>query len=92
MDVLHGMCRQGKWTLLRMGHTTTGKDNHPAPLEGRGLECDKLSKEAAEIHFNNLMGKLIADNKPLVGEKRTLVSTHIDSWEVGSQNWTPTVP
>jgi hypothetical protein len=79
----------GKWTLLRLGHTTTGKDNHPAPLEGRGLECDKLSKEAAEVHFNGLMGKLIADNKPLVGEKRTLVSTHIDSWEVGSQNWTP---
>jgi hypothetical protein len=80
---------EGKWTLLRLGHTTTGKDNHPAPLEGRGLECDKLSKEAAGVHFNNLMGKLIADNKPLVGEKRTLVSTHIDSWEVGSQNWTP---
>jgi len=80
---------EGKWTLLRLGHTTTGKDNHPAPLEGRGLECDKLSKEAAEVQFNNLMGKLIADNKPLVGEKRTLVSTHIDSWEVGSQNWTP---
>ncbi|MBM3861268.1 MAG: hypothetical protein FJ395_16700 [Verrucomicrobia bacterium] len=79
----------GNWTVLRVGHTITGKDNHPAPLEGRGLECDKLSKAAAEVHFNNLMGKLIADNKPLVGEKRTLVSTHIDSWEVGSQNWTP---
>lgn len=43
----------GNWTLLRMGHTTTGKDNHPAQEEGRGLECDKLSKEAAEVHFNN---------------------------------------
>jgi len=79
----------GNWTLLRMGYTTTGKDNHPAPESGRGLECDKLSKAAVEFHFNNLMGKLIADNKRLVGEKRTLVSTHIDSWEVGSQNWTP---
>ena len=47
----------GHWTLLRIGHTTTGKDNHPAPLDGRGLECDKLSKEAAEVHFNGLMGK-----------------------------------
>ena len=37
------------------------------------------------------MAKLIADNGPLVGEK-TLVSTHIDSWEVGSQNWTPPLP
>jgi hypothetical protein len=79
----------GQWTLLRLGCTTTGKDNHPAPIDGRGLECDKLSKAAAEAHFNGLMAKLIADNKNLVGEKRTLVSTHIDSWEVGSQNWTP---
>jgi hypothetical protein len=79
----------GNWTLLRMGCTTTGKDNHPAPLEGRGLECDKLSKEATEIHFDALMGKLIADNPELVGEQRTLVSTHIDSWEIFSQNWTP---
>lgn len=79
----------GQWTLLRLGHTTTGKDNHPAPLEGRGLECDKLSKTAAEVHFNALMGKLIADNQALVGANRTFVSTHIDSWEVGSQNWTP---
>jgi hypothetical protein len=79
----------GNWTLLRMGHTSTGVDNHPAPLEGRGLECDKLSKAAAETQFNALMGRLIAENRPLAGENRTLVSTHIDSWEVGSQNWTP---
>ncbi len=79
----------GAWTLLRLGHTTTGKDNHPAPLSGRGLECDKLSKEAAEAAFAGLMSKIIEDSKSLVGEEKTLVSTHIDSWEVGSQNWTP---
>ena len=79
----------GKWLVLRFGHTTTGKDNHPAPESGRGLECDKLSKEAAEAHFNGLMGRLIADNRPLAGKGKVLVSTHIDSWEVGSQNWTP---
>lgn len=79
----------GQWTLLRLGHTSTGKDNHPAPIDGRGLECDKLSKAAAEAMFAGLMGKLIADNQRFVGQWRTLVSTHIDSWEVGSQNWTP---
>ena len=79
----------GNWTLLRLGHTTTGKDNHPAPIAGRGLECDKLSQEAAEVMFAGLMKKLIDDSQPLVGEQKTLVSTHIDSWEVGSQNWTP---
>ena len=79
----------GKWLLLRFGHTTTGKDNQPSPLSGRGLECDKLSKEGAEAQFDGLMAKLIADSRPLAGRGKTLVSTHIDSWEVGSQNWTP---
>ena len=58
------------------------------PLSGRGLECDKLSKQATETQFDGPMGRLIAENRPLTGEI-TLVSTHIDSWEVGSQNWTP---
>ncbi len=83
---------EGKWTLLRVGHTNTGVDNHPAPIDGRGLESDKLSRRATDVHFAGLMGKLIQDSEPLVGEKQTLVSTHIDSWETGSQNWTPRFP
>jgi hypothetical protein len=77
----------GEWTILRLGHTTTGKENHPAPVAGRGLECDKLSREAARVMYDGLMAKLVDDAGPLAGT--TLVSTHIDSWEVGSQNWTP---
>ena len=80
----------GTWTLLRFGHTSTGEDNQPAPESGRGLECDKLSKTAAEAAFNGLMGKLTTAIGPLAG--KTLVGTHIDSWEVGSQNWTPKFP
>jgi hypothetical protein len=77
----------GRWTILRMGHTPTGAQNAPSPASGRGLECDKLSKEGVEAAFEGLMGKLIADSPALVG--KTLVATHIDSWENGSQNWTP---
>ena len=58
----------GKWTVLRFGHTPTGKDNHPAPLDGRGLECDKLSQEGGGRDVRGLMAKLIADSKPLVGQ------------------------
>ena len=76
----------GTWTLLRLGHTPTGAVNAPAPESGRGLECDKLSKKGAEAAFNGFLGKLVADNKPLAG--KSLVATHIDSWENGSQNWT----
>lgn len=81
----------GRWTVVRFGHTTTGKENHPAPESGRGLECDKLSKEGAAAMFNGLMRRLIADNKAVSGQGKTLVATHIDSWEVGSQNWTPRI-
>jgi len=79
----------GQWTLLRLGHTSTGVENHPAPSGGLGLESDKLSKEASEAAFAGLMAKVIDDSRPLAGEGKTLVSTHIDSWETGSQNWTP---
>jgi hypothetical protein len=79
----------GQWTLLRLGHTTTGVENHPAPAGGLGLESDKLSKEASKAAFAGLMAKVIADSKSLAGQGKALVSTHIDSWETGSQNWTP---
>ncbi|MBN1910431.1 MAG: discoidin domain-containing protein [Pirellulales bacterium] len=78
---------KGEWILLRLGHTTNGKQNHPCSPQGVGLECDKLSKEAMATHFEGLLAKLIADIGPLAG--KTLIATHIDSWEVGSQNWTP---
>ena len=77
----------GKWTVLRFGHTTTGSINDPPPKEGMGLECDRLSKKAIEVQFAALVEKLLAD-QAAVGAK-SLTMMHIDSWECGSQNWTP---
>jgi hypothetical protein len=77
----------GEWTVLRLGHTPTGKDNHPAPPEGRGLECDKLSREAMDAHWAGMMATVLKEAGPLVG--RALNNALIDSYEVGSQNWTP---
>ncbi|MDR1816862.1 MAG: hypothetical protein LBR07_01470, partial [Puniceicoccales bacterium] len=79
----------GSWTLLRLGHTVKDKLVGPAPTTGAGLECDKLSVKAAESAFNGQIAKLAADNRALAGAGKTLVSTHIDSWENGSQTWTP---
>ena len=78
---------EGDWTILRFGHTPTGKENHPAPNEGRGLECDKLSRDAAEAHFAGMLGKVITDIGPLA--PKALKHVLIDSYEVGCQNWTP---
>ena len=77
----------GNWTVLRVGHQSNGTRNHPAPLGGEGLECDKLSKEALDAHWAGMMGKMIEKFGPLTGKSFTKVE--VDSWEVGTQNWTP---
>jgi hypothetical protein len=81
---------EGQWTVLRLGHTSTGVENAPAPKTGRGLECDKLSKEGIEASFAGMMTKLVDDTR-IKGSpvNAGLVATHIDSWENGAQNWTP---
>jgi hypothetical protein len=76
----------GSWTILRMGYTSNGKDNHPAPQGGHGLECDKLSKEGVRTVFKSFIRTLLSDTKQFV--PNTFVSAHIDSWEVDAQNWT----
>lgn len=76
----------GRWLVLRIGHTLAGGVTRSAQAEANGWECDKLSKSAVESHFSAMVGKLLADVGPLAG--KTIVSTHIDSWEAGSGNWT----
>ena len=48
----------GCWNVCRIGHTSTGKDNHPSPVSGCGLECDKLSREAARRAFRRPDGQV----------------------------------
>ncbi|MGO8931521.1 MAG: glycosyl hydrolase [Limisphaerales bacterium] len=80
---------EGQWTVLRLGHTSTGVENAPAPKTGRGLECDKLSKEGIEANFAGMMAKVVGDTTVKGGRANAgLVATHIDSWENGAQNWT----
>jgi hypothetical protein len=77
----------GDWSILRIGYTPTGAKNKAAPAEGLGLEVDKLSREALDVHWNGMMAKVIADVGPLAG--KVLNNALIDSYEVGDQNWTP---
>lgn len=77
----------GDWTVLRIGHTPTGKENHPAPDAGRGLECDKLSREAMDAHWAGGIDPILKKLGPLAG--KSLNDCLIDSYEVGWDNWTP---
>lgn len=74
----------GRWIVLRIGHVNTGAQNTPAPPEGTGWECDKLSEKGAEAHFAGYIGR-IADTALQGG---MLGGMLLDSWECGTQTWT----
>ena len=78
----------GNWTLIRIGYTTTGAVCAPAPDAGRGLECDKLSREAMNLHWEKGIAPILKDMGPELAGK-ILNNALIDSYEVGAQNWTP---
>jgi len=77
----------GNWIILRLGYTPIGVNNHPAPAEGTGLECDKLDPAALDAHWDGFMQKVLDDIGPLAG--KTLNASLIDSYEIGNQDWTP---
>ncbi len=76
----------GDWTIVRFGHTTTGRTDHPAPEGGEGLECDKLSKAAAKFSWDHTVARVMEQAGPLVG--KAFNNVLIDSYEVGFTNWT----
>jgi hypothetical protein len=80
----------GSWTIMRFGQTSTGQNNISAPDAGRGLECDKFSREAAAYHFNSVEGKVLDRIGPLAG--KSFVAVSIDSYEAEMQNWTAAFP
>lgn len=75
----------GTWTILRIGYTTTGIPNHPAPEEGTGYEVDKMDAGAVDRAFHNCLDRVLREAGPLKGTTFTNLIT--DSWEAGQQNW-----
>jgi len=77
----------GQWIILRMGHTSTGHTNATGG-GGKGLECDKFNPVAIKEQFDHWFGEALrqAQGDSLAGVVKVL---HVDSWECGSQNWSP---
>lgn len=76
----------GNWCILRIGHTSTGHTNATAG-GGMGLECDKFAPEAVTMQFEHWFGEALRKGGPLAA--KVLNVLHVDSWECGSQNWSP---
>ena len=79
----------GNWTIMRFGKRNNGAVTRPAPEPGLGFECDKFDTIAFEAHFDQYIGKLIKKVGPRKeGVNGGWTMIHIDSWEMGAQNWT----
>lgn len=77
----------GKWTILRVGHTSTGHTNATGG-GGKGLESDKFNVEATKLQIKNWYGEALKHVGPEIAGK-VLNVFYVDSWECGSQNWSP---
>ena len=75
----------GNWAILRVGHVNTGAKNGPAPKEGTGFECDKLSPKGANIQVDNYIGRITGNDGPAKGKMANML---MDSWECRRQTWT----
>ncbi len=85
----------GRWTILRFGYVLSGgkihprKEFRPDPLTG-GWEIDPMSGEAMDRHFAQTVARIADEAGPMAG--RTLIASHIDSWEIGDPSWTARLP
>lgn len=78
----------GTWNIVRFGYSLTGKQNHPASAEATGLEVDKLDGRAVKSYFSTYLDQYKNATQNLMG-KKGLQFVVTDSWEAGTQNWTP---
>ena len=79
---------EGNWTVMRFGLRNNGAVTRPAPLPGLGFEVDKLDTTDFNWHYEQYIGKLlkkVGSREPGVNGGWTMI--HIDSWEMGAQNW-----
>ncbi|MBO6168272.1 MAG: hypothetical protein J6P13_08020 [Kiritimatiellae bacterium] len=74
------------WRIVRAGYTTTATP--PAPAAIGGLECDKLDRKGLAKHWKNMPARILS----LPGARDVVKHVAIDSYEVGKQTWTETLP
>lgn len=92
-DTLKWAVPEGEWTIMRIGIRNNGSVTRPAPLPGLGFECDKTDTTALALHLEHFVSKLIdtLDICSNVNRKGGLKYLHMDSWEMGAQNYSPVI-
>lgn len=79
----------GEWTIMRFVSRNNGAITRPSPVPGLGFEADKFDTIAIKAHLDQYIGKILSkigdSTERLRGGLKRL---HMDSWEMGAQNWT----
>ncbi|AOW11205.1 DNA-binding protein [Flavobacterium gilvum] len=78
---------KGNWRIIRFGYTSTGHENATGGA-GKGLEVDKFNTEAIRFQLDHWYGEMLRTAGPELASKVVKI-LHMDSWECGSQNWSP---
>jgi len=73
----------GRWKVMRFGYTSQ------MSTTGGGLQCDKFSADAARVVFQGWLGQML---RRIPDSRQVIKVLNIDSWEGGSQNWSPVLP
>lgn len=81
---------EGKWRILRVGHTAVAPANSVAGQE-QGLRCDKLSSETVYKLWTDWFTYVYrkADAEPI---RRMLKYVYVNHWTADNQNWTKNFP
>jgi len=77
----------GAWKIIRLGHTSNGHINGPAPKAGKGFEVDKLKPQGVDLHWQNGIKPIMDHLGSFAGD--IFNTLHIDSYEAGLHHWTP---
>jgi hypothetical protein len=78
----------GRWRIIRMGCSLTGRRNGPAPPEATGFEVDKLSRPYVQAYLE----RYLSSYSDFIGKQQ--MGSHgirymlTDSTEAKTQNWT----
>jgi len=76
---------EGSWKLIRFGLASENGKNHPAPIEGSGLECDRMDPEAVQMVFDGIVGRIYREAK--AKGYNSFKGFETDSYEAGFQDF-----
>ncbi len=82
---------EGRWKIVRLGYSLTGRQNHPASPEATGLEVDKLDPDAVRKYVNHYLD-LYGDATGGKLGPEGLGYMILDSYEAGHMTWTSKLP